>query len=148
MGSMSGIGALLGTMIMASLPSTKRPGLLFIIGAAAFGAGVFLVSLSQLFSVSLAILFGLGVGQSAYFVLQTSLILLVSSDKMRGRAMGILTLGIGAGPIGTLMVGYFAEIYGAPLAVSSAAAIGLILLVLITFSMPQLVRTSGKPDKI
>lgn len=48
--------------------------------------------------------------------MQSSIMLLSTSDEMHSRAMGSLTLFIGAGPFGCLQIGALARTFGAPAA--------------------------------
>ena len=51
--------------------------------------------------------------------------MLVSREDMRGRALGIVTLGIGASPLGSLVIGAMADITSAPTAIGVNSIIGL-----------------------
>ena len=42
----------------------------------------------------------LGLGTAGFGAMQATIILLVARDDMRGRGLGVITLAIGAGPIG------------------------------------------------
>ena len=59
---------------------------------------------------------------------------------MRGRALGILTLAIGAGPLGSLMVGGIASATSVTFAIGLNAVLGLIFLALVAALMPTLIR--------
>ena len=144
MGAALGLGQFIGTIYFVTRPGVSRPGLLFVIGAMSFAIGVLCFALSQWFSVSMVILGILGIGQSAYFILQTSVVLLSSSNEMRGRGIGILTLAIGTGPFGTLLIGLTSENYGAALSVAAAAVFALLLLVVINVVMPDVLRMRSR----
>jgi hypothetical protein len=57
--------------------------------------------------------------------------------------MGVLTVGIGAGPLGMLHLGWLADWLGAAAAVQLMAAEGLIALALTALIWPELWRASG-----
>ena len=71
----------------------------------------------------------------------------VGSD-MRGRAMGLLSMAIGALPIGTFLLGEIAEIYGAPAAVVVMASTGLVLLILWVSTHPELLAMGRSVDAV
>jgi predicted MFS family arabinose efflux permease len=97
-------------------------------------------ALSQDFRLSLVLLMLSGIGQACFGIMQSSIILLTASDEMRSRAMGILVLAIGAGPLGTLQVGALAENYGAPLTVGFETVLSALMICLITLWLPGLRR--------
>ena len=70
--------------------------------------------------------------------MQATIILLMARDDMRGRCLGILTLSIGAGPIGGLMLGWTADAIGAPMAMTINAVLGFIAVGLVGLLMPSL----------
>ena len=57
---------------------------------------------------------------------------------MRGRALGVLTLAIGAGPIGALAMGGTANVIGPSLAVAVYAVTGLVVIGCIGLIMPPI----------
>ena len=65
---------------------------------------------------------------SAFGVMQATLVFVASPPARRAQAMGLLTMCIGTGPIGFLMLGWLAERVGAPAAVAISAAAGLAVL--------------------
>ncbi|MBT6144460.1 MAG: hypothetical protein HOH74_03455 [Gemmatimonadetes bacterium] len=58
--------------------------------------------------------------------MQSSIILVESTDDMRSRAMGALVLAIGIGPVGRVQAGAMAAIWSAPVAVGCMAASGAV----------------------
>ncbi|MBI2166122.1 MAG: MFS transporter [Chloroflexi bacterium] len=120
-----GIGSLAGALAFAVAPPGRRGGPFFGAGCLAILVCLFLFSFSPWFGLSFLLLVLSGLGQAAFSVLQSTLILVSTSDEMRGRAMGMLTLAIGAGPVGTMLVGYLASLLTAPPAVAIATGAGL-----------------------
>ena len=72
--------------------------------------------------------------------MQSTIVMLVAPEEMRGRALGVVTLAIGAGPIGSLIVGGIADVWGAPFALGLHAAVGLVSVGLVSLMMPVLRR--------
>jgi MFS family permease len=67
-----------------------------------------------------------GVGSAAFANMQTSLIVLHAPPNIRSRLMGLLTVCIGFGPLGILLIGALADRFGPLMAVDIMAATGLV----------------------
>jgi MFS family permease len=72
-----------------------------------------------------------GFGSAAFANMQTSLIVLHAPPHIRSRLMGLLTVCIGMGPLGILLIGALAEWFGPALAVIITAVSGLVSVALI-----------------
>ncbi len=145
LGAGNGIGSLFGLLIIKALRGKVSNGLIFTGGSALFAVTLFAFANSTLFELSLALLIIAGIGQAAFGMMQSSIVLTNSSDEMRSRAMGCLVIAIGTGPAGRLQVGALAETFGAPMAVAvQAAPCALVVLALMVF-MPGL-RRVREPD--
>jgi MFS family permease len=135
-----GAGALLGALAIAGRRGQLSHRVLF--GGAVLVAPGLLVALSgsRWLPVCVALLVGMGVAESAFAAMQSTLVLLGAPERVRGGAMGILSACIGTQPLGTLAIGLLAAVLGAPLAftVNALAA----LLVIVPLAIP-LVR--GRP---
>jgi MFS family permease len=128
LGAADGLGSLIGTTAIATLVGQRRHGLYFW-ASSLFGAVALLgFAASPTLAVASALLFLGGLGRSGFAVYQTTIILRNSSDEMRGRAMGVLTLAIGVGPFGSLELGALAQAVGTPLAIGLDAALCVILM--------------------
>ena len=80
-------------------------------------------------STAIAML-AVGIGQSAFSVMQSTLVLVAAPAERRMPAMGLMTVVIGLGPIGFLALGWLAERTGAATAAALSASAGLIVLAL------------------
>jgi MFS family permease len=72
-----------------------------------------------------------GFGSAAFANMQTSLIVLHAPPHIRSRLMGLLTVCIGMGPLGILLIGLLADRFGPLLAVEITALTGLVAVSLI-----------------
>ncbi len=126
--SAMGIGAFIGSASMASVSRVPRPGMVFAAGCVAVSAAILLFSFSQWYVISFVLLVLAGVGQAAFSSLQSALILLGTSEEMRGRILGLLVLAIGMQFLGFLFIGGLAAWVGTPLAVAVSAGLGLLLM--------------------
>ena len=79
-----------------------------------------------------------GAGTACFATMQSSLVLTSASDAMRGRAMGALMLAIGFGPLGAVLIGALASVWGAPLAVTVFAGSGMLLLACVVWKAAAL----------
>ena len=77
---------------------------------------------------------------------QSTLVLTTVPNEMRGRAMGLLSMAIGALPVGTFVLGEVAEPLGAPLAVVLMASLGLVALILWVSTHNQVLRMGRSAD--
>jgi MFS family permease len=132
-----GIGGIIGSLLIASIKISHR-GPIY-----AIGSGLMLVSLlgfafSEVYAISLVLLFLCGVGLSAFGVMQTSMVLHDSSVELRGRAMGAVALGIGFQPLGLLIVGQLSEIFGPQLGLGILTICGLVILIALVWKYPIL----------
>jgi len=125
--AMTGFGMMAGSFIIG-LWEPDRRGLVYICGVA-FGM-VMLVPFATSSSVFMAAsaLFVAAIGSGFFGATQSTLVLTVVGADMRGRAMGLLSMAIGALPVGTFLLGEIAEQLGASSAVVAMAVSGLLLL--------------------
>ena len=133
-----GLGALTGSVAIASWSNLTHHGRVYLFGSMAGLTMLLLFSFSQWYGVSLALMLMLGLGTAGFGAMQATIILLVARDDMRGRGLGVITLAIGAGPIGGLMLGTMADAMGAPRAMTINAVLGLITVGLVGLLVPSL----------
>jgi predicted MFS family arabinose efflux permease len=105
-------GAFLGGMWLTSgePPLTGRT--LMVGGSLLFITCVFLMPLAPAFPLASGLLAVGGFGSAAFANMQTSLIVLHAPAPIRSRLMGLLTVCIGMGPLGILLVGFLADRVG------------------------------------
>jgi hypothetical protein len=90
--------------------------------------------------LSLALILICGIGIAGFAVMQSTIVFLAAPAAVRSRVMGLLTVAIGAGPVGMLYVGVLADWLGAPAAVACLALQGLLALALAAWYWPELRR--------
>jgi len=130
LGSMDGLGALLGALSVSVLVKRPQYERLFVGGV--------LVALIALLSFALtgnALLSGaslvvLGFAMAGFAVMQSTLIFLFSPAHARARTMGLLSMAIGFSPLGILLMGVLAEAVGPVLGMTAMALSGLLVVVL------------------
>jgi MFS family permease len=87
------------------------------------------LSASRWLPVSVMLLVAIGVAESAFATMQSTLVLLEVPERVRGGAMGILSACIGTQPLGTLAIGLLAASIGAPPAFAVNALVSLLVIV-------------------
>ena len=105
-----------------------------------------LFSQSNTYWASLLILFLSGIGMSGFAAMQSAIMVYTSSQEMRGRVMGSVTMFIGFGPLGALGIGMLAGFYTIATAVMITACIG-IACTLMAFILYPSMRTSKEPKQ-
>jgi len=126
--SVTAVGALVGSLLIASLPSRNR-GKLLIVSLAVFGVGLLGFAAAEVFWLSAALVLVLGLGQSGRQSLVQILIQSNVSDLYRGRVTSIMLLEDGVESLGIFAIALLAEAIGPQLALA-AVAIGLLAMAL------------------
>lgn len=133
-----GLGALVGSTLIASRNKMVYHGRIFLYGSILSLIALMVFSMSSWYLVSLPLLLILGIGTSGFGTMQSAIVLLVSRSELRGRALGVVTLAIGAGPIGSLVVGAVSEWIGPANALLFNSIIGLVLVCLSGLFLPSI----------
>jgi MFS family permease len=71
-----------------------------------------------------------GLGGAGFSTMQATLVFLASPPEMRSRLLGVLSMCIGAGPIGFIALGMLADAIAAHWATAATGAAGLVALAL------------------
>lgn len=130
--AISGIGALLGAILVSTFSRKIKASIFILGGNALFAVSVLLFSLtSHIFSAS-PFLFLAGLGLISNFSMVSTAIQQLVGDHIRGRVMSIYTLMfLGLSPLGSLQIGFVSEHLGPLFAIRLNAVIvltfGLIL---------------------
>ena len=133
--SLSGIGSLLGSLYVASFSNRKRARLL-LIGGLLMGVSLLGFAWSTHFWLSTVLLTVVGFGQASRMSLSNVLIQSYVDDDFRGRVMSIYMLEMAFLSIAIYPISLFADYFGPQWAVG-LSAMGLVLLILILFQIPQ-----------
>jgi MFS family permease len=111
----SGIGSVIGALVIAWLGRYKRMGLTALITQAISGLIIIAFASSRVLWVSEILLFVFGMSLMVVFSTVTSLVQLIAPNELRGRVMSIYMVAFRGGmPLGSLISGYFASKIGAP----------------------------------
>jgi predicted MFS family arabinose efflux permease len=111
----SGAGSVVGALVVAWLGKFKRMGLTALVVQAIYGMLIVAFSASRMLWLSYLLLFLTGASLMVVFSTVTSLIQLIAPNEMRGRVVSIYMVAFRGGmPLGSLVSGYFASLFGAP----------------------------------
>ena len=141
--SMSGVGAMLGSIVIASLPNRKR-GLMLMCGSALCGlalAGLFFVDSlfpSNMWIWAMIFIFFVGIGQTARMTLGNSLIQYYVDDAYRGRVMSLMMMEFGLTSFGVFAAGVMTDIIGVQWSVGGLAIILTVFSVLALIFIPSI----------
>ena len=126
--SFVGLGAVAGTIFLASRkPGAHLKNILFI---STILMGVGLIGFSQATNFPVAMLFAVmaGYGPIAQFTISNIVVQSAAAPEMRGRTMGVLLMAIfGMMPLGSLLTGAVSEHIGAPATVLAQGIIAVII---------------------
>jgi len=126
------LGALTGGALIAASVVRMDRHLTFAGGAALFMTALIVMALSPSFWLAFAALVIGGFGTAGFSNMQTTLMLTEAPAGMRSRLMGLVTVGIGTGPLGILAAGALATEWGPRTAVLAMATTGLVFTVALT----------------
>lgn len=135
--SVSGIGAIAGSIVLASLPNKKR-GLMFLIGSAFLGVTLTAFSFSSLWTLSLIVIAFVGLGQTFRMTLANTLLQYYVDDQYRGRVMSIMNMEFGLSSFGVFFAGIMATIIGVQWAVGSLAILLIVMSLLFLAVVPRI----------
>ena len=137
MSTATGLGALAGSLLIASYNDFRRRGLAQLAVGAAWGATLMFFGMSGHFAVALAALVMVGLTASAYRSLNSTVITAVTDPQFYGRVMSIQMLGFSMSMLTPLPIGFIVDRIGAPLTVTINGA----LIMLFVLAVASLVRS-------
>ena len=119
------LGALLGGALIAAGVVRMDRRLTFAGGAGLFMVALIAMALSPSYWLAFSVLVIGGFGTAGFGNMQTTLMLTEAPAEMRSRLMGLVTVGIGTGPLGVLAAGLMSDAVGPRGAVLAMAGAGL-----------------------
>ena len=144
--SVEGVGMFLGAALVTIFARPHQYIRIYMGSSLLYLLTITLFSQSNTYWASLLILFLSGIGMSGFAAMQSAIMVYTSSQEMRGRVMGSITMFIGFGPLGALGIGMLAGFYTIATAVMITACIG-IACTLIVFILYPSMRTSKEPKQ-
>ena len=123
--SLMGLGALIGSLVVASLGQTRR-GVLLVMGSFAVGSALLLVASVPVYSAGAAVLIVFGFGNAVHLTLSQTLVLEHVDDRFRGRTTSIFTMNAGLMPFSVVLVAFAFDVLGSRLTIG-IMAVGLLI---------------------
>ncbi len=112
--TLMGAGALVATLILASMSRFRHRGLLLLVSCVVWGVGLALFSQATSFAVAVPYLLAVGLVSSLFMSLNMTLFQVYAAREMRGRVMSIGMMTFGLTPLSALPFGALAESIGTP----------------------------------
>jgi MFS family permease len=135
----SGIGALIGSIYLASRRTILGLGRLIAYASGIFGIGIIAFSLSKMLIVSLCMMFMMGFGMIVQMASSNTILQSIVEEDKRGRVMSIYaTAFIGMAPLGNLFTGALASWIGAPDTLIISGATCIIGSLIFALKLPQI----------
>jgi len=132
-----GLGAVVGALIVASLPPQAKHGRMLTIGNIGFPLVLLLFSFSKNFEISVILMLLTGLSFTWQNSLANTLFQMHSPDELRGRIMSFYTLSMqGMMRLGGLQAGIFSDTFSAPITLGAGAAISLAYGLYVLFRFP------------
>ena len=123
------LGGVIGLAWLTLAGTRQRGGRTLLAATAAFGAFLVVFAVSGSFALSTVVMLAAGSTAACIDTLGQTMLQQAASDRERGAAMGVWVFSIGFGPIGFIVLGAAATVYGAE-AVQVASG-----LLLVTFAV-------------
>ena len=133
------VGALVGSLLMASVVNSRRPERFMIIAMVIWYVLLILLAQTDSNAMGLPLLALIGASISFCMISMSVVLMTFTKFEMRGRVMGIRMLAVYGLPMGLVIGGWLIEQYGVPATITGYAIVGLIALVFAVLKWPKLV---------
>lgn len=111
-----GGGALIGTLIAASIPQKTKKGKFILLTSLLSGLSILVLGFSSITIFSIFLCFFLGLGDAGRRSLNPSMIIVKTPNEYRGRVMGFYAMSFGFIPLGAIPMGIISDKYGVNIA--------------------------------
>ncbi len=136
----NGIGATLMSLVIASRNPSRMHGWIYLVGSGTLAIVLMAFAMSDRFLVSVALLLLSGLTGAGFSTMQSLIVLEASTQEMRTRSTGALTVAIGSTPIGALILGQLASRVGVEWALFATCGVAALLTAWVTIALPHLRR--------
>ena len=126
-----GAVCLIGSLLITGVKNRKLQSILFTSGSFIFFISIFIFSISDIYLLSLILLFLGGLGVAGFSTMQSVIIVDRTSSNLRGSAMGFLSTTIGMQPFGALNVGIICSIFLPEIGIRISALQGIVLMIIL-----------------
>jgi len=141
----SGIGAIVGSLVLATFGNMRTLGDWAALAAAGFGGSLVLLSFSHSFALSLPVMLLIGFTMVTQLDASNTIVQRIVPDELRGRVMAIWTMMLsGLAPFGSLLVGMLAQQFSARRTFAAGGMACIMGAMGFGFSLPILQREAKK----
>jgi predicted MFS family arabinose efflux permease len=135
----SGLGALVGALMLATRKDLRGLGRWIAAAAASFGAALVLFSLSRSLWLSAALLVPVGGSMMVQMAATNTMLQSMAPDALRGRIIALYAMTfMGMAPLGALLAGAAASRMGAPLTVAAGGVASIVGAVVFALRIPSI----------
>jgi MFS family permease len=107
--SCTGVGAICGSLFVASRPGYRRPALALVTNLCIFGSALVALGLSPALPLTLALLAVAGSMTVSYMAVTNALLLTITPPAFHGRVISLMSLDRGIIPLGAILAGVLAD---------------------------------------
>ncbi|OGO20344.1 MAG: hypothetical protein A2Z15_00985 [Chloroflexi bacterium RBG_16_50_11] len=134
----TGAGSIGGAIILASLPNNKKRGLMMLASGVILGLSLVLFSFSTVWSISIALMVGVGIGQAGRMTLPVALLQTYTKPEYRARVMSFYGVEFGLSSFGTFFAAMLVDTLGVQWSVGGMALVLAVLSVAALLFIPRL----------
>jgi MFS family permease len=124
--SVSGIGAIAGSLVIASMPN-KRRGMILAVSSTILGLALTAFAFSESWYLTLGLVVMVGIGQTGQMILPIALIQNYTKEEYRGRVVSFYGMELGVSSFGASIAGFLAAKMGPQWAVGGLAIIMVVI---------------------
>jgi MFS family permease len=135
--SVSGAGAIVGSIILASLPSRKR-GYIMLAAGVIMGLALVVFAFSRSWPLSILVVIFIGLGQTSHRTTGNALVQYYTEPEYRGRVMSFMMMGLGFSSLGTFVAGILSETFGVQWSIGGLALALVIMSVILATATTRL----------
>ena len=128
--SMGGVGAFCGAVAIVLLVRPPHFSRVYLGGVVAYLVLVPVFALVPYAAAAGSVLLLTGLANACFSIMQATLVYLSAPPEMRSRVFGVLSVCIGIGMVGFILIGVLAGLIGAPWATAATGAEGIVALLL------------------
>ncbi|MGV0035047.1 MAG: MFS transporter [Candidatus Azotimanducaceae bacterium WSBS_2022_MAG_OTU7] len=148
--SITGVGAVVGTVISGALQGSHRLGLAMLLSGLTFCGFIYLFALvcwlgaPGAFYFALGILFSASIFSSIFMITTTTVLQLEVPDRLRGRVMGFHGISYNLFPLGALLVGVIADVSNPSVGITVSTTIFVVYAFWVLITQPGIRKLDGK----
>lgn len=126
----NGIGAVAGSLAVASVRRLNRPGIVQLVLGVLLGLSLAIFAFCSSYRIGLVMMAIVGIVSSSYLSLNATLIMDVSDRRYHGRVMSVYLFTFSALPLGNMILSLFADVFSVSLTVGVSGLVlaGIVLL--------------------